>query len=193
MNIYDEIRLNQTEYNAKNSATWFMQNVRNFAAQKNIGPMKMLGDNTKLQRHNPEIGSMFMFTYSPIHRDTLPFYDKFPLVLPFSYNAEYMTGINLHYMHPKVRLKLLDKLLETVTDDKLSAKTKMRLNWKLLSRVSKFPEVTGCVKQYHMGHVKSMFLKVAPKDWAMAIFLPLERFVGATSNTVWKLNKIKAS
>ena len=189
MSIYDEIRLNNQKYNPKNSATWFMTNVRGFANKSNIGPMRLLGEGLKMQQHTPEIGSMFMFTYSPIHRDTLPFYDKFPLVIPFSYKGQYMTGLNLHYIHPRIRLKLLDRLLAYVTDDKLTPRTRLAVTWKLLRNVARFPEVAPCVKQYHLGHVKSMFLKVDPKDWVMSIFLPTERFEGATNNKVWNISK----
>lgn len=186
MNIYDTIRRNRKDYNTTNSVNWFMNNVRNFASSTGIGPMKLLGDNKSMQRNFFLPGDMYMFTYSPIHRDTLPYYDKFPLVFPFSVKRGYMTGINLHYVDPRTRLLILTELMKHRTTNGLTDKTRLRITWKALKAMAKFPQIAKCVKMYHVGHVKSMMLKVDPKDWIMAIFLPVERFEGATANKVWR-------
>jgi hypothetical protein len=163
-----------------------MNNVRKFA-QGNVGPMRMLGDNLKMQKNLFIPGNMYMFTYSPIHKDTLPFYDKFPLVFPFSMKKGYMTGINLHYVHPKFRLLILDNLLSLRTTNEITSRTQLKMSWAALQRMAQHPHIEKCVKKYHLGHVKSMMLKVDPNDWPLAIFLPLERFEGATANKVWSL------
>jgi hypothetical protein len=189
MNIYDEIRLNKKRYTPKRSATWMMNNIRMFGLHyPSFGPMKMLGDGLTMQTSSPSIGSMYMFTYDPIHKKTLPYYDKFPLVIPFSVYGKYFTGLNLHYLHPRLRLVLLNRLMETNDDAGLTETAKLKANWQLLKHASNFPEVGPCVKMYHIGHVKSMYLKVAPKDWVMSIFLPLERFT-TNNNVVWDDSK----
>ncbi len=187
--IYDEIRAHKSDYNMNNSAEWFMQNVRNFSNVPGLGPMRMLGDHLDRQTKAVEIGNMYMFTYYPIHYDTLPMYDKFPLCIPFSKHGKYFTGLNLHYLHPKTRLILLDKLLALSTHKTLNERAKLAVTWRLLRSAAKFPEVAPCVKMYHVGHVKSMYLRVPPKDWVMAIFLPLERFVKKNNNQVWDISK----
>jgi hypothetical protein len=189
--IYDEIRANRSDYDMNNSAEWFMKNVRGASNVPGLGPMRMLGDHLERQSKTIELGSMYMYTYYPIHYDTLPMYDKFPLCIPFSKEGKYFTGLNLHYLHPKTRLVLLDRLLALSTHKTLNERAKLSLTWRLLSSAAKFPEVAPCVKKYHIGHVKSMFLKVPPKDWVMAIFLPLERFEKKNNNQVWAISKKK--
>jgi hypothetical protein len=190
--IYDEIRNNVGgQYSIKNSVAWFMKNVREFNSQRGVGPMRLLGDGLKLQTSKPEIGSMFMFTYSPIHKETLPVYDTFPLVLPFSFTrfpgkkGEYMTGLNIHYLHPQLRLKLLTKLMQFASNDRLTPNTKMQLSWQLLKGAAQMNMVAPCVHMYHLPHVKSNFLKIEPENWAMACLLPCENFKKQSASNVW--------
>ncbi len=183
-NIFDAIR-NNPKFNQSASSEWFMRNVRQMSAGRGIGPMKVLGDNLMHQTSTVIPGRMYMFTYSPKFKEKLPFWDSFPLVIPFSTDGKHFTGLNLHYLYPKVRLGLLDKLMEFVDDDSLSPRTRMLLSWNLLSNVSKFPEVRGAVKMYLFGYVKSRFFDVPPVDWKSAVFLPVERFHGADNSSVW--------
>lgn len=192
--IYDEIRANKQDYSMDQSTDWFMNNVRHFAMQQpGLGPMKMLGDHQHRQTRRVEIGSMYMYTYYPIHYDTLPMYDKFPLTIPFSIEGKYFTGLNLHYLHPRTRLVLLDKLLQFSTHKTLNEKARLALSWQYLKNVSAFPEVQPCIKKYHMGHVKSMFIKIPPKDWVISVFLPVERFVKMNNPQVWRDSQAKIS
>ena len=43
------------------------------------------------------IGRMFMFFYDPKTKDTLPFYDRFPLIVMVGPAAGGFYGLNLHY------------------------------------------------------------------------------------------------
>ena len=61
---------------------------------------------------------MFMFIYDPKHKDTLPFYDTFPLVFPIEIYSDSFLGINLHYLPPVLRAKLMDALYTTANNNK---------------------------------------------------------------------------
>jgi hypothetical protein len=151
--------------------------------------MQMLGDNQSQLTKKIYPGGMFMFFYDPKGKDTLPHYDTFPLVLPFNITPTHFTGLNLHYLHPKTRFVLFDKLQQFATNDRLDDSTKMKLSWALIAKASQFPEIQPCVKKYLVGQVKSHFLWIKPEDWFMTIFLPLESFKKQTSSQVWRLNK----
>jgi len=180
--IFDIIRQSK-QYNPKNSATWFMNNVRNLTKQ--MGPMKVLADNLHRQTDKPKIGQLFFFTYDPKYKETLPFYDTFPLVLPFSVYNDSFYGINFHYLYPKVRLVLVNKLLEYASDDKMSEAAKVEVSWKMLNNAAKFPEIKPAIKQYLFSHVKSRMATIPAHDMMMATFLPVERMKKQSAEFVW--------
>lgn len=180
--IFDIIR-NHKQYNQKNSATWFINNVRNLTKQ--MSPLKVLGDNLHRQTDTPRIGQMFFFTYDPKYKESLPFYDTFPLVLPFSVYNDSFFGINFHYLYPKVRLVLVNKLLEYASDDKMSESAKIAVSWKMLNNASKFPEIKPAIKQYLFSHVKSRMATIPPHDMLMSVFLATERFRKQSAEFVW--------
>lgn len=184
--IFDLVKSSQA-YNAYNSYAWFQKNVRNIA--QGMSTQKYLGDNQNIQASRFLPGQMVQFFYSAKGADKLPYWDTFPLIFPFAKTATHFTGINLHYLHPRLRLVLLDKLMHYATDDALTPKTRIRMNWRLLSNVSKFKEVTPCVKQYIISRVKSKYLIINPEDWPIAAMLPTERFRGAQPMGVFSLSQ----
>ena len=187
--IFGELGTNKS-YGPNKSWSWFQANVRKVAEQHNIKAQKFLGDNQPFQVKSFVPGEMIMFFYDPKYKAKLPYYDTFPLTLPFSKDETGFTALNLHYLHPRMRLVLFDKLLKTVNDDSLAPNTKMKLSWELLGNSAQFPEIKGCIKRYLFSHVKSTFLKIPPKDWLFATFLPLENFKKADNARVWSDTRI---
>ncbi len=188
--IFDTVR-NNPEFNSKNAWTWFQYNVRQIGEAKVLknAPMNLLTDNQTLLVNKLLPGYMYMFFYDPKLKKTLPYYDTFPLVIPFSMDANSFHGLNLHYLPIRYRFLLLTKLLSFANDPTMSDKTRLITSWRLLSNVSKFPEVAPCVKMYLKGHVKSKFLKIKPSDMQIACALPVERFKGAENDHIWKQSR----
>lgn len=167
----------------KRSWAWYESNVRNAAA--GMSAQKFLSDNIVHQTKTIQPGSMISFFYDPKTKEKLPYYDTFPMVLPFAANETHFTGLNLHYISPLHRAVLLSKLMQYATDDKLSPKTKLNLSWQTLKTTSMMPQIEPCVKQYLFGRVKSNFIVIPPKEWEFVIWLPLEKFKKATNEQVW--------
>ena len=101
------------------------------------------------------------------------------------FRSDGFLGLNLHYIHPKQRLILLDKLSETATNDKFDSKTKLRLNYRYLATASKAFEATPCIKRYLFNHIQSRFLEISADEWDIAALLPVESFVGASTSKVY--------
>ena len=59
------------------SINWFRGKIEAFGKP---GPQQLLRDGRRTKGVN--FGTLNMFVYSPKHRNTLPYYDTFPLVLP---------------------------------------------------------------------------------------------------------------
>lgn len=131
------------------------------------------------------IGNMYFFFYDAKTKDKLPYWDRFPLVIPIERYNDGFLGMNLHYIHPKSRLILLDKLSEYATNEKYDNKTRLNLSYNLLSKASKTFEATPCIKRYLFSHIESRFLQIMADEWDIAVLLPFENFQGATKSKVW--------
>jgi hypothetical protein len=130
-------------------------------------------------------GSMYMFFYDAKHKDKLPYWDSFPLVLPFRKVPGGFYGINLHYMPYGARFKLLGMLHEYASDEKVNEDTRIRVNWRILTSLSRVAPIKHSVKHYLDEYVQSRFLQIKYPDWVTASLLPVERFEGANKQEVW--------
>ena len=173
---------------AKEGYSTGTNNARNWlrAKVKELTPTSraLMADRDRL-KSNSTIGKMYFYFYDPKTKDTMPYYDRFPLVIPIESYKDGFLGLNLHYIHPKQRLILLDKLSETATNDKFDSKTKLRVSYSYLAGASKAFEATPCIKRYLYSHIQSRFLEISADEWDIAAMLPVETFVGATTSKVY--------
>lgn len=133
----------------------------------------------------PLVGQMYMFFYDAKHKQTLPYWDRFPLIFPYKKVKGGFMGINLHYLSLEQRALLMDALYGLATDSNYDENTRLRLSYKVLSSASKYKQFEPCVKHYLTNQVRSRFLYVYPSEWDIALFLPTERFQGANKRKVW--------
>ena len=173
---------------AKEGYSTGTNNARNWlrAKVKELTPSTrtLMGDRDRL-KNNSTIGKMYFYFYDPKTKDTLPYYDRFPLVIPIESYKDGFLGLNLHYIHPKQRLILLDKLSETATNNNFDSKTKLRVSYSYLAGASRAFEATPCIKRYLYSHIQSRFLEISADEWDIAAMLPVETFVGATTSKVY--------
>lgn len=165
---------------ARKSQQWFADQVKYLG--NSVSPNAVMSNSAR-RRSFLIPGQMVLFFYTAKNRDTLPFYDTFPLIFPFSQDDETFTGINFHYLPVKFRVVLLKNLLDFSTDKKLDEKTRLKLQWKFVAGVSRFNGVEAAVKKYRFDHVQSQFLFVPAPQWFNAVMLPFERFVMGSNAT----------
>jgi len=130
-------------------------------------------------------GSMYHFQYDPKMKKTLPYYDRFPLCIPVQKAKNGFHGMNLHYLHPRIRAKFLDALMDLTNNDKYDRTTKMRLTYNLIKGSGKLKFFKPCFKHYLNEHIKSQLLLIQPADWEIAIFLPTDSFRKVAAASVW--------
>lgn len=131
------------------------------------------------------IGSMLLFGYKAKLKDKLPYYDRYPLIFPFKIVPGGFYGINLHYLPPMQRAMLMDNLYEIATTND-SGEKKLQLTYQLLNSISRSNLVKPCVKHYLNIQVQSQFAIIPSDQWEVALFLPIERFVGADKQQVYR-------
>jgi hypothetical protein len=169
---------------ARKSRSWFEQQVLLMSKQQ-ITPPKVLQGNPDQLTTTVMPGKLYMFLYDPKLKKELPYYDRFPLVFPFRKTPDGFIGLNLHYLPYHLRIQLLDRLMVYKSNDRMDETTRIKYSWGLIDGVSRYAAAKPCVKQYLLGHVRSQFRQVVAKDWATAMLLPVERFVGASTQEVW--------
>lgn len=187
-NAFEKLRAKAGD--GQKSIDWYMRNVKSLVGARMTANTAMNSDIGQLDT-DIKIGSMYMYFYDPKHKLKLPFYDTFPLVLPVEPAQGGFYGINLHYLPYMLRAKVLGELLNYADDKTLSDTTKMRLSYRMLSGLRVANEVKPCIKRYLTSHVRSRFMRINPEEWKAAIFLPLEAFVGATKEEVFRDTRSK--
>jgi hypothetical protein len=181
-------QLMQTGLEPRSTAarTW----LRKKASDLSPSRTSLLSDKDR-QVTTPFIGHMYFYFYDPKTKDYMQYYDKFPLVIPIEMYRDGFLGLNLHYIHPKQRIILLDKLAEYATDKRFDIRTRLRLSYDLLRRASKAFEATPCIKRYLFSHVQSRMVEIFADEWDIAALLPAENFVGASTSKVWSDSRKK--
>ena len=130
------------------------------------------------------IGKMYCFSYDPKWKEELPYYDVFPLIFPFHFEKDRMLGINMHYLPPGMRAKLMDALYTTINNNKYDKTTKLRISYGILKGASQFKLFKPCIHCYLFDHVKSPFMNITPNLWDYTILLPLARFKKKSAEVV---------
>ena len=118
----------------------------------------------------PKYGMMNLFGYDPKFKETLPLYDRFPLIFPLEPAKGGFYGINFHYLQPGARVNFLRQLSRFASDKNYDKKTRYNIG-ELSGRYYK-----KTIKHYLYSQVRSSFLNITADEMAIAIFLPVARF-----------------
>ena len=172
---------------SKESMAWF----RNKAQKLSPSRRDLLRDESLTLKNRPRVGDMFMYFYDPKHKDTLPYYDRFPLTILVDRAPKGFYGLNLHYLPLDVRAKFLDALLDNLTNKRYDESTRFRLSYEMLKGASRLKAFRPCFKRYLSAHVRSRFAKVEAPEWEIATFLPTADFEKASSSEVYKDSRRK--
>jgi len=153
---------------------------------KDLKPTRaaLLKDRDRLKERSV-IGKMYFYFYDPKTKEKMKYYDRFPLVIPIERYNDGFLGLNLHYIHPKYRMTMLDKLSATASNSSYDEKTKLRISYQYLTAASKVFEATPCIKRYLFSQIESRFLEISADEWDIAALLPMESFVGASTSKVY--------
>jgi hypothetical protein len=151
---------------AKNNIGWFFSEIKKAAKDFSYGAF--------VQRKDPFIGGLFFFRYEAKHRETLPYWDKFPCVIPISIEPGSFLAINLHYLPIPERVALLSSLLKYKVTK--TNREYLNISYKMLSTASKADKYKVCIKRYLFPYLRSRFIKVDDINWEKAARLPVAQW-----------------
>jgi len=132
------------------------------------------------------MGCLYFFLYSPIHKDSLPYYDRFPLVVVLEKDEKGFLGLNLHYLPYRLRAMFFDMLHSArLMRTKDPFRTRLMVTYEMLKSVTKYRAFKPCVKRYRYSSMRTALLQVGETEWDIALFLPVEQFAKSTRTNVW--------
>ena len=137
-------------------------------------------------RNRGILGNMYMYFYDPKTKDTLPYYDSFPLTIVVGPATGGFYGLNLHYLPPVLRARMLDGLMDITNNKNYDETTKFQIRYNMLQRTSKLKYFKPCFKHYLNEHVRSRFALVPAPEWEIATFLPTADFQKSSKATVYR-------
>lgn len=166
---------------SRRSSTFLKNKINNFQKQTK-----------KNQVSRPTIGNMYLFHYSAKHDDKLPYWDRFPLILHLGTKKGLkggFAGLNLHYIPPRKRAIVLDKLIAVSKLRTLSERSKLKISYDIVKAATKFYKAT--YKNYLYTQMRSKFIKIPATEWHEVVSLPLANFKGASKSRVYKDSNLK--
>ena len=188
--VQDAVRKGTVGAEVKRSARWFQDKIKglqgslkNQWSRTNAPKFYREAENKVTSaelKKRANLGELYAYYYDPKHRNTLPYYDSFPLIMLLGVDPskETFLGLNFHYLNPKLRAILLDRVTAKIGSG--------IINWK---KIAMIPQVEPCVKRYRFDHIMRRVVPIEEKENEIAIFLPLERFRKASKSKVWSDSK----
>ena len=188
--VSDAVRSGTVGKEVQRSARWFQDKIkglkgdlRNRFSSTNAAKFYREADNKvekAILKKRIELGDLFCYYYNPKYRATLPYYDMFPMIMLLSAEKETFLGINFHYLRPKWRAILLDRV---------SAKLGSGLpRW---SKLRQIRQIAPTIKRYRFDHIMRKVVPIEENEQEIAIFLPTERFRKAGKSKVWSESERK--
>ena len=184
--VFDEIlaqgvRAGQIPARTQQSRDWF----RTTARRTRVTPQSVIRGERARYKNRVTMGKMYLFNYDPKHKDTLPYYDRFPLIFPVDKAPGGFYGINMHYLPHVLRARLMDALYSLSRDQRYDERTRLRLSYDILNGMTKYKAFRPTFKRYLSNHVRSRFIEITSSEWDIALMMPLQKFAKASSSKVW--------
>ena len=182
--VSDAIKTGTVGQEVRRSAQWFQDKIkglkgglRNQFSSTNAAKFYREAEtkvNPTVLKRRAELGDLFCYYYNPKYRATLPYYDMFPMIMLLSAEKDTFLGINFHYLRPKWRAVLLDRV---------SAKLGSGLpRW---SKLRQIRQIAPTIKRYRFDHIMRRVVPIEENEQEIAIFLPTERFKKSAKAKVW--------
>ena len=170
--------LKDLQGNKQKSANWYKNAVSLIADR--TSPSELFASGKMLGR--PSGGRMSMFFYDPKTKNRLPYYDTFPLVLPLETAKGGFIGLNFHYLPYGARFAFLQTLQTYASNKKFDQSTKIQASYDSI-KGNKYTKAS--IKRYLYSQVRSNFLRIDVNEMALAAYLPVAQFQGASLGTVF--------
>ena len=177
----------QLRRRSKESLTWFRNRVRSL--KTGARDLYTYSDLTKTSSY--ATGKMYTYFYNPKHAQTLPYYDTFPCTIIIDMNQTGFTGLNLHYLPPRIRISFLNELFKYTNNQEFDETTRVEASWDLLNSIARLRPARACIKRYLTPNVVGQALYIEPQYWDIIAFLPTAQWNNANALDVYRESREK--
>tara|TARA_Y100000310_G_C20559118_1_gene752125 strand:- start:1 stop:609 length:609 start_codon:yes stop_codon:yes gene_type:complete len=179
-----------SEIYKKKSLKWYKNHI--MTKYKTVNRSTVRSSSKTRNMINPMKGKMYAFLYAPKYKVKLPYYDRWPLIIPYRPSRlNYIYAYNLHYLHPKLRLKVLYKLSPKFKNMVDKDFVPFRDKIDMMSLGSKnLRNLKACARTYLKSNMIGQPMEFSAETWPTAMFLPIAQFM-KTSNKekIWSDTK----
>ena len=176
LNIFSPLR--DLQGNQLRGASWYRNAVSLITDRVSAGKLMREGKVLGM----PSAGRMSMFYYDPKTKAKMPYYDIFPLVLPIDAFRGGFIGLNMHYLPYPIRYRLIDRLQAYASNDKFDRSTRIDVSYSDLKGQN---IIKPAIKKYLYRQCRSGFLRIDADEMAIAAYLPVADFKGASLSKVF--------
>ena len=187
--VSDAVRGGTVGQEVKRSAKWFQDKIKGLKGEvknrfSSTNAAKFYRESEKINdavfKRRVSLGDMFCYYYNPKYRKTLPYYDMFPMIMLIAAEKETFLGINFHYLRPKWRAILLDRVT-----------AKIGGGLPIWNKLRQIRQIAPTIKRYRFDHIMRKVIPIEEDEQEIAIFLPTERFKKAGKTKVWSESERK--
>ena len=179
--VFSKIVNLENEDTKAKSKEWFREKAQEV---DNVDPARIIRQNKESTEGSVRAGHLYLYRYNPKTKETLPYYDKYPIVFPFKRSKDGFLGLNMHYLPIPLRAMLMDGLYEYVVGRKDT--TRVNVNYEILNNVFSLRFFKPCIKHYLFDYVETRFLHIDVLEWDLALFLPIQRFLKASEQAIYR-------
>ena len=165
----------------KESQNWFRKRVQ----RMRVNRRDLMNSDPVEKRSRSASGRMYCFFYDAKHRETLPYWDAFPMIIAVSPAKKGFYGMNLHYLPIPLRAKFLDALMDITNNKNFDESTKIKISYNMMNSSSKLKYFKPCFKHYLTKQVEGQLAHIPSAEWEIATFLPAAQWQG-NKNQVYK-------
>ena len=187
--VSDAVRSGTVGKEVKRSTKWFHDKIKGLKGEvrnrfSSTNAAKFYRESEKINdavfKRRVSLGDLFCYYYNPKYRKTLPYYDMFPMIMLLSAEKETFLGINFHYLRPKWRAILLDRVTAKIGGG--------IPKW---SKLRNIKQIAPTIKRYRFDHIMRKVVPIEEDEQEIAIFLPTERFKKSGKAKVWSESERK--
>lgn len=178
-------RSRNIEKYSRDSFRWYREKAKTTSLKMSRDKIETTLIRQEKKITNPRVGDLLMYVYDAKHKDTMPYFDAFPLVILVGPAKGGFYGLNLHYLSPQYRALFFDRLLSITNNKRFDETTRFRISYDFLMGSSRYKLFAPCFKHYLFSQVESRIVKVQPSEWESALYLPTANFQKTSNSKVW--------
>lgn len=136
-------------------------------------------------------GLLYTYRYEA---KTVPWWDRYPLILCLEKKPPYMLGLNFHYLPIGFRFALFEALMPLVAPIPVDQLSRIYIVYRRLAADARYRAFRPALKKYRLDRIRSSVVMISPIEWPVALAYPSQQWVNTTDQQVWtnsvqKINK----